>query len=157
MLRLSNIRHLTVHWHKQNKYEGAKLNTGACYYIYWNYQDFILTFILKHKGNTGLWPIYITKLFFGLKVFVNICQKKKSIFTNTVSLFIACVKISRKTPTPWPICKNVGKRLHWYIVSVSCLFYIVSNISIAFVLNLHSTTHLKALLFLQHETSLSFW
>ena len=76
MLRLSNIRHLTVHWHKQNKYEGAKLNTGACYYIYWNYQDFILTFILKHKGNTGLWPIYITKLFFGLKVFVNICQKK---------------------------------------------------------------------------------
>ena len=34
---LSNIRHLTVHLHKQNNYEGAKLNTGACYYIYRNY------------------------------------------------------------------------------------------------------------------------
>ena len=36
-LLLSNIRHLTVHWHKRNKYGGAKLNAGACYDIYRSY------------------------------------------------------------------------------------------------------------------------
>ena len=37
MLLISNTRHVTLHWLKQNKYEGVKLNTGACCSTYRNY------------------------------------------------------------------------------------------------------------------------